>query len=333
MNWSVHFEDPLYFLLFLLPAGIILWKIFRGRRQEAHILLSHISGLENLPTGFRVSTRWIPLALRILGLSVLIVAMARPKGFIGSREVKAEGIDIMLAIDISTSMMAKDLKANRLDAAKKTAADFIKNRPDDRIGLVIFSGESFTQCPLTTDHTVLLELLDQLKPGMLEDGTAIGDGLSTAVARLKNSDAKSKVVILLTDGVNNKGVIYPLTAGELAKTFGIRVYTIGVGTTGKAESPVAIYPNGVYAYDMVEVKIDEPTLKQIAEMTGGRYFRATDNAKLDHIYKEIDELEKSIVKVIEYRKEPDLYFPFLLAGLLIIGLELILRMFVYNTLP
>jgi Ca-activated chloride channel family protein len=331
-NIDISFANPEFFGAFLLLPLLMVYKLRYYTKKQPSVSFSNTEVFSSLPQSFRQKTLWIPFVLRLMVLSILIIALARPQGTIGHTEVNTEGIDIVLSMDISTSMLAKDLRPNRLEAAKKVASDFVTKRPNDNIGLVIFSGESFSQCPLTTDHSILLNLIDELKTGMLEDGTAIGDGLATAVDRLKNSQAKSKVVILLTDGMNNRGVIFPLTAGEIAKTFGIRVYTIGVGKIGMAETPVAQYPNGVFEYAMREVKIDEETMTKIAEMTGGKYFRATDNASLEKIYSEIDELEKTIIKVTEFQTKPDLYWPLAIAAMVLFMFEWILRLTYYKTL-
>jgi Ca-activated chloride channel family protein len=245
--------------------------------------------------------------------------------------VTTEGIDIVMAIDISGSMMAEDFKPNRLEAAKKVAKTFISNRPNDRLGLVIFAGESFTQCPLTTDHSVILNLFSDVKSGMLQDGTAIGMGLGTSVKRLKDSEAISKVVILLTDGDNNSGSIAPATAAEIAKEFGVRVYTIGVGTRGTAPFPV-VDPFGRTRYQEMEVKINEELLTRIADMTGGKYFRATDNESLESVYKEIDDLERSKIDVTEYRKRKEEFLPFAIAALLLLACEVLLKQTVLRSI-
>jgi Ca-activated chloride channel family protein len=269
----------------------------------------------------------------MLAIALCITALARPRGHIGYEEVTREGIDIVMAMDISVSMLAEDFDTNRLYIAKKMAKEFIDGRPDDRFGLVAFSGESVTRSPLTSDRSRVKKKIDELKTGILPDGTAIGMGLATSVARLKNSEAKSKVVILLTDGENNAGVISPVTAAELAQVFGVRVYTIGVGTIGRAYSPVARKPNGEYIFDYVDVRIDEPMLQKLAEMTGGKYFRAVDESGLRKIYQEIDQLEKTKIKVTEYRNKPDRFFWFVaLAGFLFL-VEYILRLLVYRTIP
>lgn len=322
---NIHFDYP-WMLLFLPLIPWMGWLRSRLRiRKSAYARFPDFELLRSNQPSLRVRLLWLPPVLRYGTLMLLTVALARPRGFIGYSKSSTEGIDIVLSIDVSLSMLAKDFRPNRLEAAKKTAAEFILNRPNDRIGLVAFSGESIMMCPVTTDHKRVLEQVEALRTGMLEDGTAIGDGLASAIARLKDSEAKSKVIILLTDGMNNKGMIYPETAADMAQTFGIRVYTIGVGTRGKAESPVGIYPNGQVMYQLMDVEIDDQLLTQIAEKTGGRYFRATNNEKLREIYNEIDKLEKTRLFSMEYQAEPDLYAPFALGALLLLAAELLLR--------
>jgi Ca-activated chloride channel family protein len=247
------------------------------------------------------------------------------------QDISVEGIDIMLTTDISSTMLAEDLKPNRLEAAKEVAKEFILSRPDDRIGLVIFSGESFTQCPLTTDHAKLINLFEEIKFGMIDDGTAIGDGLATAVNRLKDSKALSKVIILLTDGVHNMGALDPQSSAEIASLYGIRIYTIGAGTIGYAPAPVRTQFG--MQYQQIEVKIDEPLLKKISAMTNGKYFRATNKKKLEEIYKEIDRLEKSKIDVTEFRKKKEEFEVFIWIALLLLGIEIILRYTLMRTLP
>lgn len=268
---------------------------------------------------------------RLLALASLITALARPQSSTSWQNVTTEGIDIILSMDVSGSMLAEDLKPNRLEASKAVAMNFISGRPNDRMGLVLFSGESFTQCPITTDHAVLKNLFKDVKNGMIADGTAIGMGLANAVNRLKDSEAKSKVVILLTDGENNRGEIPPHTAAEIAKAFGVRVYTIGVGTRGEAPFPFRS-PFGGIVYQNVEVKIDEPLLTQIADMTGGKYFRATDNKKLKAIYEEIDKLEKSKIDVQEFRKKNEMFLPWVFAAGLLLFLEFVFRNTIFKSI-
>jgi Ca-activated chloride channel family protein len=268
----------------------------------------------------------------LLAISALIIVLMRPQSRSSWKDIKTEGIDIIMSLDISGSMLAKDFKPDRLEAAKEVAQDFIESRPNDRIGLVIFSGESFTQCPLTSDHAVLKNLFSGIHTGMVADGTAIGDGLATAISRVKDSKAKSKVVILLTDGVNNSGAVAPLTAAEIAKVFGVRVYTVGVGTRGKALSPIAMYPNGQYEYGYVDVNIDEKSLSEIAELTGGKYFRATDNKKLKEVYKEIDRMEKTIFEEKNFTNKAERFLPFAIAAAVLLLLEFLLRNTVFKSI-
>ena len=287
----------------------------------------------NFSGDLRATLSWVPGMLRLCALALLIVVLARPRGNLGLVESTKELVDMQLAIDVSLSMLAKDFQPNRLEVSKSLAADFIQKRPEDRIGLVVFSGESFTQCPMTTDHRVLLNRLDAISiDNDMKQGTAIGLGLAKAVARLSNSEAKSKVVILLTDGVNNTGQISPLTAAQMARTFGIRVYAIGVGKQGMALSPVGYDFFGQLRYGMSPVEIDEALLTDIAKQTGGAYFRATNQASLKQVFKEIDRLEKTKVKITEYQKQPDIFWPFLLLASGLFGLEWFLRLTLWNSL-
>ena len=279
----------------------------------------------------RIWMRHILFALEVLAVVFLVFALSRPQSSNNWQTYTSEGIDIVLALDISSSMLARDFTPDRLEAAKEVATKFILERPQDKIGLVIFAGESFTQCPLTTDQAVLVNLLREVKSGVIEDGTAIGLGLANAVNRLKDSPAKSKVVILLTDGVNNRGAIAPATAAELAKTYGIRVYTIGVGTYGEAPYPVQT-PFGTQL-QKVPVEIDEDGLQQIAALTGGKYFRATDNNKLKQIYQEIDQLEKSKIEVKHFSKKNEQYFIFGLVGMCLLVLQVLLRYTLLRKIP
>lgn len=330
---DIDFANPWFLLLELIIPLLVVHYFVRRRKRKADVTLSTLPVFAGIKKTFKEKTVGLPFVFRMLGLALLIVAFARPRGSLGTRDVKSEGIDVVLALDISASMLAKDFKPDRLEASKEIAIDFVKSRPNDRMGLVVFAGESITQCPITTDHNALVEVLGGIKTGMVEDGTAIGDGLSSAVSRIKNSTAKSKVIILLTDGVNNRGNVAPITAGEIAKTFGIRVYCIGVGTMGRALSPVALYAGGTYAFDMIDVKIDETTLTQISETTGGKYFRATDNESLKNIYGEIDQMEKTLFEVKEQENKPDRYFWVLVAALGFLLLEFVLKTFVYRGIP
>lgn len=319
----------LYLLILLVP--MIVWYVWKQKESHSFINVSTVQNLKANRIPFRQILRHILFAFRILAIALLIVVLARPQSMNKWKNVSTQGIDIVISLDISGSMLALDFKPDRLEAAKDVASEFIAGRPEDRIGLVVFSGESFTQCPLTSDHAVLINLFKGIKSGMIEDGTAIGMGLANAVNRLKESKAVSKVIILLTDGVNNRGSIAPETAAEIAKTYGIRVYTIGVGTEGMAPYPVQSMFGTTYQ-DM-EVEIDEKLLKYIADYTGGQYFRATDNKKLKEIYQQIDKLEKSIIDVKEYSNRQEEYFRFgLLAGIFIF-LEILLKYLFLRSIP
>ena len=324
------FAHPYYFLLLLLLIPAILWYVLKRKQRFASLQVSNTFAFKQMPKTWKQRCQHLPFVLRCLVFSLVVVVLARPQSIDSWQNTSTEGIDIVVALDISTSMLAEDLKPNRLEAAKSIASSFVADRHNDNIGLVLFAGESFTQCPLTTDHAVLMNLFGSIQCGMIEDGTAIGLGLANAVSRVKDSQAKSKVIILLTDGTNNRGDIDPLTAAELAKTFGIRVYTIGVGKKGKAPYPFQT-ANGV-VYQNVEVNIDEEPLKQIASLTGGVYFRATDNATLAGIYQEIDQLEKTKMQVREYSKRQEEFRPFALAAFLLLLIEILLRQII-RSLP
>jgi Ca-activated chloride channel family protein len=328
---GISFKNPEYFYLFLLLIPMIAWYIWRQKKIGASIHFSSDMGFAKIPKSWKYYFRHSVLMFQMLGLSFLIIALARPQSSNSWQNVTTEGIDIIIALDISSSMLAMDFQPNRIEAAKDVATKFISGRPNDKIGLVIFSGESFTQCPLTTDHATVINLFRNIESGMIEDGTAIGNGLATAVSRLKESTAISKVVILLTDGENNRGEIAPVTAAELAKTFGIRVYTVGVGTMGTAPYPMQT-PFGVQVRDM-EVKIDEPTLQKIASTTDGKYFRATNNNKLAEIYKEIDKLEKSKIDVKEYSKKEEEYLKYAVFGCLLMVISLFLKTTIFRNIP
>ncbi|NVO20277.1 MAG: VWA domain-containing protein [Bacteroidetes bacterium] len=325
------FADPAYFWLLLLIPAAIAWYIYRLRHHHPTLQISSIKAFINLSPGWRLYSRHILFGLRLAASIFIIIALARPQTNMSRQDISVEGIDIMMATDISSTMLAEDLKPNRLEAAKDVAVEFINSRPDDRIGLVIFSGESFTQCPLTTDHAKLINLYNDIKFGLIDDGTAIGDGLATAVNRLKESKARSKVIILLTDGVNNMGAIDPQSAAEIASIYGIRIYTIGAGTIGYAPAPVRT-PYGMQ-YVQMEVKIDEPLLKKISAMTNGKYFRATNKKKLEEIYKEIDRMEKSKIDVTEFKRKKEEFMLFALIGLILFGAEILLRYTLLKTLP
>lgn len=329
--FGFEFADPKYFLLLVLLIPMIVWYVLREKRSHADLQFSSLRAFKEMKHAGRVWIRHLLFVLKLLAITCLVAALARPQSKNNWQTYSSEGIDIMLALDISGSMLARDFKPDRLEAAKEVATKFILERPQDKIGLVVFSGESFTQCPLTTDQAVLVNLMREVRSGMIEDGTAIGLGLANAVNRLKDSPSKSKVVILLTDGVNNQGAIAPATAAELARAYGIRVYTIGVGTYGEAPYPVQT-PFGVQLRN-VPVEIDEDVLKQIATLTGGQYFRATDNTKLTQIYEEIDRLEKTKIEVKHFSKKQEQYFLFALVGMLLLMSEAILRYTLLRKIP
>ena len=328
---DISFAYPwiLYFLL-LIPL-LITWYVWKGRKKQAAINYSSLKMFEKIPATFRERLRHLPFALRMLALIFLIIALSRPQNYSAGQSINAEGIDIAMVLDISGSMLAEDLKPNRLEAAKNVIDKFISARTTDRIGLVIFSREAFTQCPLTIDYSVLRNLLADIKTGMIEDGTAIGNGIANGINRLKDSDAKSRVIILLTDGVNNAGEVDPISAAEIASTFGIRIYTIGVGTRGEAPYPVQT-PFGI-RYQMVPVEIDEGVLKKIAEQTGGEYFRATNNRALEDIYNKIDKMEKTKIEITSYRNAKELFAGWLGIGFVLLLLELLASKTILRKLP
>ena len=325
------FANPGFLWLLLLLLPLIAWYVLRHKQYNPTLRIYSTKPFKGLGKGFRVWSRHILFAIRVLVLALLIIILARPQSRDVWKDVSVKGIDIILDLDVSSSMLARDFKPNRLEAAKDVAIQFVNDRPNDRMGLVIFAGEAFTQCPLTADHAALINLIKDVRTGVLEDGTAIGEGLATAVNRLKDSKAKSKVIILLTDGVNNSGSVDPLTAAEIAKTFGIRVYTIGVGTYGEAPYPVQT-PFGIQ-YQPMKVEIDEGLLQQIAQITGGEYFRATSKSKLEDIYKQIDKLEKTKIKVKEMSKKTDEYLWFGVLALILIISEAVLRYTYYKNIP
>lgn len=329
MNYT--FLHPHFFYLLLILIPMTGWYIWKQRELNASLQISSLKGFSNIRKSRKTYLRHVPFGLRVLTFIFLTIALARPQSTDSLRNVTTEGIDIIISLDVSGSMLAMDFEPNRLEAAKDVATDFISGRPNDKMGLVIFAAESFTQCPLTIDHAVLTNLTRDVQTGILQDGTAIGLGLSTAVSRIKDSDAKSKVIILLTDGVNNRGEIHPLTAAEIAKSFGIRVYTIGVGSHGTAPYPV----NTVFGQQVqdMEVKIDEEMLREIANTTGGQYFRATDKEKLKDIYQEIDQMEKTKIEVKEYSKRSEEFIPFALLALAFLLMEILLRNTILRNLP
>ena len=325
------FADSGYLFLLLLLIPLIVGYVLSRKKSDASLQVSDTTVYTYAPKSYTTYLIHAPFILRILALALLIMVLARPQTTNSWQNSEIEGIDIMLAIDISTSMLAEDLKPNRLEAAKQVAAEFINGRPNDNIGITLFAGESFTQCPLTVDHTVLLNLIKDVNCGLIEDGTAVGMGIANAVSRLKDSKAKSKVVIMLTDGTNNRGEISPLTAAEIAKSFGIRVYTIGVGTNGMAPYPYQVA--GTVQYVNLPVEIDEKTLSEIASTTQGNYFRATSNSKLEEVYQEIDKLEKTKLNVRQFSKRDEKYEWFALAAFLCILLEVLLRNTVLKKIP
>jgi Ca-activated chloride channel family protein len=327
---GITFAEPFYLYLLAVVPAMIAFYVLKQHKANASLRMPGLLPFEGTGLTFRHYLRHILFAFRIAAITFLIIVLARPQATNKFQDVTTEGIDIVLALDISGSMLARDFKPDRLEASKNVATEFISGRPYDRIGLVVFSGESFTQCPLTTDHAVLINLLRDIESGMIEDGTAIGNGLATAVNRIKDSDAKSRVIILLTDGVNNRGEIAPATAAGIASTFGIRVYTVGVGTMGMAPYPVQT-PFGMQ-YQNMPVEIDEGILKEISELTGGMYFRATDNDKLVQVYNEIDKLEKSKIDVRQFSRKDEKYMLPALIAFILISLEILVRHTLFKNL-
>ena len=331
MGSNFEFVNPQFFWLFLILPVLLLWYLWKRKQQTASLKISSVSGFK---TGKNWLARLKPLlfVLRLLALSALIIAMARPRTVDESTRTKTtRGIDIVMAIDVSASMLARDLKPNRLEALKTVASRFIDDRPNDRIGLVEYAGESYTRTPLTSDKTIVLSSLKNITYNTtIEGGTAIGSGLATAVNRLKESRAKSKVIILLTDGVNNTGFIDPKIASELAVEFGIKVYTIGLGTNGMAISPIGIRPDGGFQYGNVQVEIDEALLKEIAAKTAGQYFRATSNTKLEEIYEEINKLEKTDIEEFKYTNYNEMFRPWAIFALVLIAFEFLLRTTIFK---
>ena len=332
----MQLANPYFLLLLLLLIPYVLWYLLRSQDSEPRLQVSSTLAFRHAPTTWKLWLIHAPFLLRCLAYVMIVIVLCRPQTSNSWSDRTVEGIDIMLCMDISTSMLAEDLRPNRIEAAKKVASEFISGRPNDNIGLTIFSGESFTQCPMTTDHAVLLNPFNNVscamvQRGIMEDGTAIGMGLANAISRLKDSKAKSKVIILLTDGSNNAGDISPLTAAEIAKSFGIRVYTIGVGTNGQARYPMTVA--GHVQYVNIPVEIDTKTLASIAGTTNGEFYRATDNSKLREVYQEIDKLEKTKMNVKEYSKRYEAFLPFALAACLLLLVELLLRETILKKLP
>lgn len=330
------FANSAYLLLMLLVIPCVIWYVLRGRKRRATLSVPSTSMYGGMGKSWKYYLIHVPFILEMAALVLLSLILARPQSTDRWQDTQIEGIDIMLCVDVSTSMLAEDLKPNRLEAAKQVAAEFINGRSNDNIGLTIFAGEAFTQCPMTVDHAVLLNMFQNVSSdiaakGIIEDGTAIGMGLANAISRLKDSQAKSKVIILLTDGSNNRGEISPMTAAEMAKSFGIRVYTIGVGTNGTAPYPV----QGAFGkqYVNVAVEIDENVLRQIAQTASGQYYRATSNSKLKEVYEEIDKLERTKLQVKEFSKNQEEYQPLALALLLCLLLSVLLKQTILRTIP
>lgn len=329
---NYQFENIEFLWLLLVIPFLVVWQWFKNKQQSPELKFPGASLLAGTAGNWLAKLRPVLYVLRLLAIALIIVAMARPRTSEENSKTKsAEGIDIVMAIDVSTSMLSRDLRPNRLEATKEVASDFIQERPNDRIGMVVYAGESYTQTPLTSDHKIILNTMKDIKNGLIKDGTAIGMGLATAVNRLKDSKAKSKVIILLTDGENNAGEIDPMTAAQLAEEFNIRAYTIGVGTKGTAPTPYAYDMRGNLVYKNLPVNIDEELLKNIADQTGGRYFRATDNEKLNEIYAEIDKLEKTKLQELKFYSYDEKFENFALAAFILFGLELLLRFTVYRS--
>lgn len=323
-------------VLWSIPVVVVLsvaWWYFRQRRQYPTLTFSDTASFKGFQNPTKGVLKKYSSLLRMLSLTFLLVAIARPQGSFDESKVTSEGIDIVLAMDLSGSMMAQDFKPNRIGAAKQTALEFIDGRPSDRIGLVIFAGESFTQCPVTIDHAIVKNQLHAIRNGLLEDGTAIGMGLATSLQRLKESESKSKVIILMTDGVNNRGIIDPATAADIAMQMGVRVYTIGIGTNGQAYTPVGMDAQGNLVYDYEPVEIDEALLKDISKKTGGKYFRATDNNKLKEIFDQIDKLEKTKINISAYSHKTEKFYLFALIAVLLLVVEWIFRYTILRSIP
>lgn len=329
---NYNFIHPQFLLLLGLIPIIAFWYYSRYKDYYPTLRMSSLEGLTNTVSYKTILQLMLPF-LRALAFILLVIAMARPQEMLKEEDIKAEGIDIMLVMDLSSSMLARDFTPDRLEVSKTVASQFVDKRPYDRIGLAVFSGEAFTQCPLTTDHRVVKEFLSNLRCGILEDGTAIGMGLATGVNRLKDTESVSKVVILLTDGVNNSGYIKPMTAAQIAMQYNIKVYTIGIGSVGEAVTPVSVSGDGRYVFGLARVEIDEELLQEIAEMTGGAYFRATSKEGLEEIYSKIDELEKTEIEVTTVRRYTEEFHRFAFVGLLLLILEMVLKYAVVRALP
>lgn len=324
---DVEFANPAWFFSLFALIPLIGWQIWKRQKMHATLQVSTSTPFTQTPRTWKQKLRWLPLAIEVIAIVFFVTALARPQSAFRQKEVQVEGVDIVLALDISGSMKAMDFSPNRLGVTKQVAADFIKNRPTDRIGLVVYAGEAYTQCPVTTDHATLLGLLNDVDFDRIEDGTAIGDGLGTAVNRLRNSDAKTKIIILLSDGVNNSGYLDPYAAAEIAKNMEIKVYTIGCGKNGTAPFPT---PYGIM---QLESEVDEALLENIAKETGGEYFRATNSKKLSEVYEEIDKMEKTIINETTFEHKNDEFYPFLILGLFFFALFLGVRYLVFNVKP
>jgi Ca-activated chloride channel family protein len=329
----MEFKNPIFFILLLALVPYILWYVLKYKRSLPSLKVPETVKYRMAPKSFRLYLFHVPFLLRLVLFTLVVCILARPQSKHTWSDTDVEGIDIMLAVDVSTSMLAQDFKPNRVEALKAIAQQFIERRPNDNMGLTIFAGEAYTQCPLTTDHAVLMNLYSSVDcnmaaRGIIDDGTAIGDGIMNAILRLKDSQAKSKVIILLTDGVNNSGNISPTTAAEIAQKYGIRIYTIGIGTTGMAPYPL---PTGSTV--MLPVEIDEPTMNRISKETGGRYFRAQKNADLSAVYADIDKMERTKFNVKEFSKRNELFEPYALAAFIVLLLEILLRYIVLKRLP
>ena len=329
----MEFAKPIFLWLFLLYIPLIVWYILKNKKSDAAIRISSVSAFSKLPTSYKVYLKHFLFVVRLAALGCVIIILCRPQTHDSWESSKTEGTDIVISLDVSTSMLARDFNPDRFEAAKEVASKFINGRESDNIGIVIFAGESFTLVPMTTDRGVLVNYIKEIKMGMLEDGTAIGDGLATAINRIKDGKAKSKSIILLTDGSNNTGVVAPLTAADIAAKYGIKVYTIGVGTTGSALFPVGVNVYGKVEYQQLPVVIDEATLKSIANKTGGKYFRATSKHVLKEIFSEIDKLEKTELDVRKYNQTEDNYMPWALLLLALLLIDIIARHTVLRNIP
>ncbi|MCA0429666.1 MAG: VWA domain-containing protein [Bacteroidetes bacterium] len=330
---DIQFAEKHWFWLLLIIPIMLLWYLLKLKKQQGEFNFSSFQLIKSISSTKKAKLRHILFLLRLFSITLIILAIARPQSRSSWKDNKKEGIDIVLTMDVSLSMLAKDFKPNRFEVAKDVMLDFIDSRPNDRIGMVLFGGEAFTQCPLTTDHKVLKNMFPQIKAGSLDNGTAIGLGLATAVSRIKDSKAKSKVIVLISDGKSNAGEVSPLTAGELAKTYGLRVYCIGIGSKGKALQPVGMYAPGEYEYDYVDVDIDEDVMKEISNQTGGKYFRATDKVSLQETYGEIDKMEKTIISEKSFTNKSEHFLPLVIAAAILLFVEFILKFTLFKNVP